>query len=169
MKRILALILVVILLLTGCSITDKLAENVIGGNSSGSEAGVTAESSCDDGDRAEDLDVVIVDTPPELIEFPNRSIGNASFKVETGISAKVTYTADGKGQSISVTDDSGIEWTLKIPENALLNEEEISITPLSSIEVDSFPGSDFHGILLKPDAWILLLVPKFTLKSRESQ
>ncbi|MDD4591003.1 MAG: hypothetical protein PHG06_11340 [Parabacteroides sp.] len=140
MKKILVLILVLlVLLLTGCSIIDKLAEKFTGCKKTDGKAGI-----------ADDLNVVVVNTAPDLMEFPSRSIGDANFKVETSKSAKMKYSADGKEQSISVTDDSGIEWTIKIPENALINEEEISITPLSGIEVDNFPGSEFHGILLKP-------------------
>ncbi|MDD4188608.1 MAG: hypothetical protein PHX37_00800, partial [Eubacteriales bacterium] len=151
MKKILALLLVVVLLFSGCSTKDKPEGTTSAGKNTDTEAGISTETGFEEGYGADDLEVVIAEDLPELMEFESRSIGNATFTVEANKRAKLKYTADGKEQSISVTDDSGIEWMLKIPGNALLNEEEISITPLSGIEVDSFPGAEFHGIILRPD------------------
>ena len=122
MKKMLAVILVPLLLLTGCSILNKLADNFKGSKNTGGEAGNTTGLGNNPGNGAEDLEVVIVDTLPELMEFPSKRIGNATFKVETSKRATVKYPADGKAQSISVTDASGIEWMLEIPENALIEE-----------------------------------------------
>ena len=164
MKRIVALILVLSCLLTGCSRLDKLSENKTDSKTSGSEAADITESGSYSGVGADDLEVEIVDTSPELMEFPSKSIGNASFTVETEKRAKLEYPADGKAQSISIMDASGIEWTLEIPKNALIDEEEISITPLNNIELDKYPGSTLHGILLEPDGLEFIKSSSITIK-----
>lgn len=164
MKRILALILVLSCLLTGCSRLYKLSENKTDSKKIDSEAADITGSGSYSGGGADDLEVEIVDTPPELMEFPSKSIGNASFTVETEKRAKLEYPADGKAQSISITDASGIEWTLEIPKNALIDEEEISITPLNNIELDKYPGSTLHGILLEPDGLEFIKSSSITLK-----
>lgn len=174
MKKIVSFILVLTFLLTGCSILDKFAGNSIDSKKTDSGAGVTPGPGSHSGDgadaedfeiiKAEDLEVTIVDTPPELIDFPSRSIGNATFNVETSKRATTKYAADGKAQSISVTDASGIEWTLEIPENALKDEEEISITPLNNVKLDSYPGTTLHGVLLEPDGLEFVKSSSITVK-----
>ncbi|MDD4189398.1 MAG: hypothetical protein PHX37_04865 [Eubacteriales bacterium] len=171
-----AVLLIPLLLFSGCSGQNKQGEDSSSGKNTdteagittksgvSSEAGVSTETGFDDGYGADDMEVVVADDPPELMEFESRSIGNATFTVESSKSTKIQYQADGKEKSISVTDDSGIEWTLEIPGNALLNEEEISITPLSGIEVDSFPGAEFHGILLKPDGLEFIVSSQISIK-----
>ncbi|NLM26866.1 MAG: hypothetical protein GX211_01650 [Clostridiaceae bacterium] len=57
-------------------------------------------------------------------------MGNVTFTVDKDKTASLQYTADGNEKSISIIDDSGIEWTITIPGNSLINDEEITITPL---------------------------------------
>lgn len=146
MKRIIAFLVMFSLIFTGCSgITNSDKNSEDGGNHAGIKAGKTVESNYND------MDVEIVDTPPEPMRFPGRSLGNVAFTVDKGRTASLQCPADGKEKSISVKDDSGVEWTLSIPGNGLIKEEEISITPLNNIEVDTLPGSKLHGLMLKPD------------------
>lgn len=149
--RIVAFIMIPLLFLSGCSIIDKITEGFPGGRETDGESGVTSKAGNNSNDGEADPDVVITDNPPEYMELPGRSIGKATFRKAADKTATVKYSASGKEQSLSVTDDSGIEWTLEIPGNALINEEEISITPIIDIELDSYPGMKPYGILLEPD------------------
>lgn len=63
-----------------------------------------------------------------------------------------------------IRDDSGFEWTLSIPGNSLIREEEISITPLNNIEVDTMPGSQLYGIMLEPDGLDFLKCATISIK-----
>jgi hypothetical protein len=164
MKKMLAVILIPLLLLTGYLIIDRLAKNIVIGKKTDNDSGVTTGTGDQVNNGFEDFEVTIADTPLELMEFPSRSIGNATFKVETSKKTIMKYPADGKAQSVSVMDASRIEWTLQIPDNALIDEEEISITPLNNIELDRYPGSMLHGILLEPDGLEFLKSSSITIK-----
>lgn len=96
MKRILALILVLSCLLTGCSRLYKLSENKTDSKKIDSEAADITGSGSYSGGGADDLEVEIVDTPPELMEFPSISIGNASFTVETEKERSLNTRLTGK-------------------------------------------------------------------------
>lgn len=97
------------------------------------------------------MDVDMIDTHGELIELPNRSLGNANFKVDSVNAESIECLADGKEKSITIKDSSGIEWTLTIPGDALLTEEIITITPLTDIEVNTVTGARFNGLMLEPE------------------
>lgn len=154
MKRIIAILVILSLILSGCSRGTSTVKNSEGGKSSDIEDKVNSE----------EMDVTIVDTPAEPIKLPSRSIGKVTFNADNGKAASIKYLADGKEKSISVKDESGIEWTLTIPGDALMNEEDISITPLNNIEVDTLPGSKFHGLMMEPDGLDFLNCSTISIK-----
>jgi len=169
-KRIIALLVMFSLILAGCSgITNSSKKSGDSGNRADTEAMGTVESNNTDMkidvmDKNIDVDVEITDTLPEPINLSDRSLGKASFTVDKEKTASLQYTADGKEKSISVKDDSGFEWTLSIPGNSLINEEEITITPLDNIEVDAMPGSKLHVIMLEPDGLDFLKCAAISVK-----
>ena len=146
MKRIITILVIFSLILAGCSNRTGTNSNYNGdGKSVDAKAGESLEPNYDN------MDVAIVDTPGEPIELSSRSLGNATFNVDKTRAASTEFLADGKEKSISIEDSSGIEWTLTIPKDALLSEEEITITPLTDIEISTLPGARLNGLMMEPD------------------
>lgn len=67
----------------------------------------------------------------------------------------VTALIGPEGGSLSVTDSRGVNYSLEIPENALLIETEVSMTPLVDILSWPLDGNLLAGVHLKPDGWLL--------------
>jgi hypothetical protein len=61
-----------------------------------------------------------------------------------------------KGGEISLTLANGLAFTLTIPEGALLSDQEVTMTPIRSLEGMPFSGGLVAGVTLEPDGTTLL-------------
>ena len=102
------------------------------------------------------------DEPSELLQDlgiddePNPL--NISFEANDDLGVTVVVTPEGG--TVVATDADGTIYTLTIPPDALLADEEISVTPLSTIEGAPFTGAP-RGVVLEPEG--LVLVKRATL------
>ncbi len=61
-----------------------------------------------------------------------------------------------KGGEISLTLANGLAFTLTIPEGALLSDQEVTMTPIRSLEGMPYSGGLVAGVTLEPDGTTLL-------------
>lgn len=97
-------------------------------------------------------------------ELSDRSLGNASFRVDSDKTVFLKYTPSGPKKSLQVEDVSGFKWTLVLPDNALIREENIVMTPLNGIKADNMPGATLYGISMEPDGLEFVLCPEIYIE-----
>lgn len=78
-------------------------------------------------------------------------------------SASVSALIPQKGGSVSATLANGLVYTLAIPEGALLSDQEVTMTPIRSIDGLPFSGGLIGGVQLEPDGTILMAPATLTL------
>lgn len=97
--------------------------------------------------------------------FVPKSLGRATFTVDTAKKDSAQFTADGTDTTVSVTDRGGLTWTLVIPEDALLEPTTITITAMSSVSVDTL-GKLAGGVVFEPDGLTFLAPAKLTVTGK---
>lgn len=79
-------------------------------------------------------------------------------------SASVSALIPQKGGSVSATLANGLVYTLDIPEGALLSDQEVSMTPIRSIDGLPFSGGLIGGVQLEPDGTLLMAPATLTIQ-----
>ena len=97
----------------------------------------------------------------------------SSTQVTTGPGTKVTPTLDdkdmvealipAKGGQISLTLPSGVAYNLNIPQGALMNDQEISMVPITRIDGMRLSGGVIGGVQLAPEGLELLTPATLTI------
>ena len=90
---------------------------------------------------------------PDADEMPVKDLfGKMSFVADEG---KTVSSGCEGGAVLSATDESGLTWTLSVPEGALMDEGvvEISMTPLMEVKNPAIPGK-LSGLMLSPDGTV---------------
>ncbi|MGI6005227.1 MAG: hypothetical protein ACOX88_07455 [Christensenellales bacterium] len=133
MKKFMALMLCVLLLLSGCRTAKSL-----------SPQGNVPETRTD-----EEIDAAGEEAREDIRAlFPD-----AEFNVSDAGAVSLDYT--GEAAQLSVTDDAGLTWTLSIPEGALAQPTTITMTPLADVSGGAGARS---GVLFGPSG-LLFAVP----------
>lgn len=96
----------------------------------------------------------------ELAVFDDPDPLDLTYELTAELSGVALISPDGG--TAAVTDADGTTYTLSIPEGALLTEEEISMTPVSSVEGLPFDGSVL-GVYLEPEGLVLLRSAQLTV------
>lgn len=94
------------------------------------------------------------DYPPGYFPRPADPI-TVSPVLETSRAVSATITVSGGG-TITATDSRGTEFTLTIPDGALLDDEEVTMTPVGSIGDFPFSGGLIGAVELRPHGLQLL-------------
>ncbi len=132
MKRIIAGMVCVLLFLTGCSLSTATVPDTR------SETEI-------------EQDIAVAEKVLDSL------ITDVTFEKDIDGEASIVYT--GESTEISVTDDSGLTWTLRIPAHALPEDEDyddeeseekiITMVPLKNVK-DAY-GNPKAGVLFEPD------------------
>ena len=80
-----------------------------------------------------------------------RTLAESTIDVTLEDRPAVTAIIGAEGGSLSTVDANGNEFTLVIPQGALLYEEEISMTPLASAEGEVIGDTFLAGVRLEPN------------------
>lgn len=78
--------------------------------------------------------------------------------------ASVSALIPQKGGSVSATLANGLVYTLEIPAGALLSDQEVTITPIHSIDGLPFSGGLIGGVQLEPDGTLLMAPATLTIQ-----
>jgi len=89
------------------------------------------------------------------IQTKPRDPNPRSVQAVVGDEMVTTALIGSKGGVLSATDTKGVNYLLEIPENALLLETEVSMTPLVDITNWPLDGNLHAGVHLEPDGWLL--------------
>ncbi len=97
----------------------------------------------------------------------------STLQATAGPGAKVTPTLDNqnlvdalipaKGGQINLTLPSGVAYRLDIPDGALLNDQEISMVPITRIDGMRLSGGVIGGVQLEPEGLQLLMPATLTI------
>jgi hypothetical protein len=97
-------------------------------------------------------------TPPSTSSAPPTNL-----TITLDESASVSALIPQKGGSMSATLANGLVYTLAIPEGALLSDQEVTMTPIRSIDGLPFSGGLIGGVQLEPDGTSLMAPATLTL------
>jgi hypothetical protein len=87
------------------------------------------------------------DEPPTIsIPEPNPLEVRVTLDESRSVARSVPVT----GGALSLTDERGATYTLTLPENALLEETEVVMTPIAGLEDSPISGGRLFGVELKP-------------------
>lgn len=115
-------------------------------NSSRANATVRLTHVCNHAHGSMLLNLPVAVPKPPFKNEPGRNVS-----VQTDSSHSVTQTIGQGGGSISLTDAHGVSYTLTIPQNALGEDTQITMTPVASISNSPLNGTLVGGVDLKPD------------------
>ena len=138
-----------------------------GGDSESADTSIEQESVTiqSEGDPAEEREgLELVDGyPADLPQRPEPNPINLFVSPEE--SNSVTLWIDpNSGGSISTTSVAGAIFNLTIPPGALITPEEISITPIKSIEGLGIEDIYFEGLVMKPEGLVLMQSATLTIE-----
>lgn len=146
-QNTLSLFLALIILVSSCSPgADSAISEVLDEGGSTSELAEEGESIFGTGEEFPWPD----DLPRPLEPNPI----NLTISTEEEHTASVLFMPD-EGGSVSVTDQNGVTFTLSIPANSLLGPEEISLTPLASLEGMPYGDGTAVGVMFGPEGLVL--------------
>ena len=117
----------------------------VGGGSTGSQTSGTRPSATTAGPR------------PGLTAADLKGLGSFTGTLDTAHAATRRFFGDGTPASISVTDPSGLVWTLTLPPGALLEPETITMTAFSQVRSEPGTPQITSGVSFEPDGLIFFV------------
>lgn len=164
MKKFIVIIILVSLLLSSCTNSSNLTEN-LKDNADNSEV-VTDDDNHNIFENLENMVVEIVNKDVKVASSIDRTIGNISFIPKQENQVEFEYHPNLEGQEINLTDNDGWEWTFSFPQYALTRNTKITFTPLSEVQLDTMPNAEISGFQIEPDGLSFIASPKVTIKKK---
>jgi hypothetical protein len=119
--------------------------------------GASSAGNQTEGDQPEDTSVSSAAKPAQE---PNPLRVSVTLDTETRTAEVIPVS----GGTITATGIDGTKYTLVIPENALLSDQEIRMTPVSSIDGLPFGNGEIAAVDLKPDGLAFLVPAMLTIQ-----
>jgi hypothetical protein len=92
---------------------------------------------------------------------------NVKVRPSVGISSTMTIAADGG--VVAVTGKDNTRFTLRIPKNALVAEQQITLTPVESIDGIPFSGPMAGAVQMRPEGLRFISPATLTIESRNAK
>lgn len=157
-KKIMAILISVLILISGCTKISTGPEREEQGENKGA---IVENIGYDD---LENIEVGIIKGEVRPVSSLNRTIANASFVPQDENKVEFEYQPNQDDQIIQLIDSKGWEWTFSFPKYALTRNTQITFMPLSKIQLDSLPDLELSGFLMEPDGLEFLIAPTVTIK-----
>lgn len=80
------------------------------------------------------------------------NLGNIAFTVDPTLTDSATFEANSEDYTVLMVEDAnGYGWMLSIPPHALMEDQLITMTAISSIDVSNTAARIRSGVLFEPD------------------
>lgn len=166
MKKFIAILILISLILSGCTEITKLTDNL--------KNKVSNSEAIEDDDKnqefenfdIENVEVEIVTGEYEVESSIERTIGNMNFTTKNKEKVEFEYIPNLEGQEVKLVDNNGWEWTFSFPQYALTRTTLITFTPIAEAKIDSLPDAEITGFLIEPDGLSFINYPKVTIKNQ---
>jgi hypothetical protein len=103
-------------------------------------------------------------SPPKSPTAPSSNTEPLNLAVTLDESASVSTLIPQKGGSVNISLNNGLVYTLDIPEGALLSDQEVTLTPIRSIDGLPFSGGLLGGVQMEPDGTLLMELATLTIQ-----
>lgn len=168
LKRIMVLLVVFPLLMgTACSLPQVLTTigqqeqtdsiKPVDEQSNGEESGMDNSREIGTGEDA--TEVRFMPEGYESPSYPFSQLGSISFTADSESASEVELEPGNTSVKLDVTDQSGLKWTLFIPDGAMESKQTIKMVPLSQINSSGLietVGEVVSGVQLVPDGLTFL-------------